>query len=110
LRVLRSLRGQETELLEQVSRTMGRRETLEKELEQITQMLGKFEGDQNERRGKLQGLEARLDVLEEAQKQARATSPDAAVTIEGALSTVYEIIRVPRGLEDAIAAALTGQL
>ena len=110
LRVLRSLRGQEAELLDGVSLTLGRRETLEREMGQITQTLGKLEADQNERRGKLQGLEARLDVLEEAQKQARATSPDAAVTIEGALSTVYEIIRVPRGLEDAIAAALTGQL
>jgi len=110
LRVLRSLRGQEAELLDGVSLTLGRRETLEREMGQITQTLGKLEADQNERRGKLQGLEARLDVLEEAQKQAHATSPDAAVTIEGALSTVYEIIRVPRGLEDAIAAALTGQL
>src|SRR4029453_8826547 len=110
LRVLRSLRAQEAELMEQVTLTMGRRETLEKELGQIVQTLAKLEGDQNERRGKLQGLEARLDVLEEAQRQAQATSPDAAVTIEGALSTVYEIIRVPRGLEDAIAAALTGQL
>ena len=110
LRVLRSLRGQEAELLDGVSLTMGGRETLERDMGQITQTLGKLEADQNERRGKLQGLEARLDVLEEAQKQARATSPDAAVTIEGALSTVYEIIRVPRGLEDAIAAALTGQL
>jgi chromosome segregation protein len=110
LRVLRSLRGQEAELMEQVSTTMGNRESLETELRQIMQTLSKLEGDQNERRGKLQGLEARLDVLEEAQKQAQASSPDAAITVEGALSTVYEIIRVPRGLEDAIAAALTGQL
>ena len=110
LRVLRSLRSQEAELLEQLSETMGRRETLEKDLGQIMQTLGKLEADQNERRGKLQGLEARLDVLEEAQKQAQATSPDAAVIIEGALSTVYEVIRVPRGLEDAIAAALIGQI
>ena len=110
LRVLRSVRSQEAELLEQLSETMGRRETLEKDLGQIMQTLGKLEADQNERRGKLQGLEARLDVLEEAQKQAQATSPDAAVIIEGALSTVYEVIRVPRGLEDAIAAALIGQI
>ncbi|MGH2669102.1 MAG: hypothetical protein ACRDH5_08320, partial [bacterium] len=32
------------------------------------------------------------------------------MTIEGALTTVYETIRVPRGLEEAIAAALADQL
>ena len=110
LRVLRSVRAQEAELLGEVSLTGARRETFEMEVSQIAEALGKLEADQNERRGKLEGLEARLEVLGEAQRQALATSPDAAVTIEGALSTVYEIIRVPRGLEDAIAAALTGQL
>ena len=110
LRVLRSLRAQEAELIGEVSLTGARRETLEMELGQIAESLGRLEADQNERRGKLEGMEARLDVLEQAQKQAGAMDPEAAVTIEGALSTVYEIIRVPRGLEDAIAAALTGQL
>ncbi|HEV8574640.1 MAG TPA: chromosome segregation SMC family protein, partial [Dehalococcoidia bacterium] len=110
LRVLRSLRTQEAQLIGEVSQTGGRRETLEVEARQLRETLGKLEADQNERRAKLEGLEARLNVLEEAQKQARASDPDAAVTVEGALSTVYEIIRVPRGLEEAIAAALTGQL
>ncbi|TMG04218.1 MAG: hypothetical protein E6I03_01990 [Chloroflexi bacterium] len=82
----------------------------QRDLERDASRLDTRRRSQNERRGKLQGLEARLDVLEEAQKQAQATSPDAAVIIEGALSTVYEVIRVPRGLEDAIAAALIGQI
>lgn len=110
LRVLRGLRAQETELLGQVSLTGARRESLEHDLAQIKDALSKLEADQNERRGKLEGFEARLDVLEEASRQAGSLDPEAAVTIEGALSTVYEIIRVPRGLEDAIAAALSGQL
>ncbi len=110
LRVLRSVRAQEAELLAEVSTTGARRETLEGELRGLREALGTLEADQNERRAKLEGLEARLDVLGEAQKQARATEPEAAVTIEGALSTVYEIIRVPRGFEAAIAAALAGQL
>jgi len=110
LRVLRNLRAQEAKLIGDAAQTGGRREALENDLRQVREALGKLEADQNERRARLEGLEARLTVLEEAQKQTRATEPEASVTIEGALSTVYEIIRVPRGLEEAIAAALTGQL
>ena len=110
LRVLRSLRAQEAGLVEEVSKTGERRAALESEINQHRDALGKLESDQNERRAKLEGMEARLGVLEEAQKQAQAMEPEASVIVEGAVSTVYEIIRVPRGLEAAIAAALVGQL
>jgi chromosome segregation protein len=110
LRVLRSLRSQESGLVEEVSKTGERRASLENEISQHRQALEKLEADQNERRAKLEGMEARLGVLEEAQKQAHAMEPETSVIVEGALSTVYEIIRVPRGLEAAIAAALAGQL
>ena len=96
--------------MDDVSKTGERRGALEAEINQHRDALGKLETDQNERRAKLEGMEARLGVLEEAQKQAQATEPEASVIVEGALSTVYEIIRVPRGMEAAIAAALAGQL
>ena len=111
LRVLRNLRAQEASWSGTHRRRGDGGRRWRAELRQLREALGKLEADQNERRAKLEGLEARLNVLEEAQKQAAGDGePEAAVTIEGALSTVYEIIRVPRGLEEAIAAALTGQL
>ncbi|HSP54129.1 MAG TPA: AAA family ATPase, partial [Dehalococcoidia bacterium] len=54
--------------------------------------------------------QARFSVLDEAQKQVEASASGDAISIEGALGTVYEVIRVPRGLEEAIAAALDDQL
>jgi chromosome segregation protein len=110
LRVLRSLRMQEAGLVAEVTNTGERRGALESEILHLRDSLGKLEADQNERRAKLEGMEARLGVLEEAQRQAQSMEPEASVIVEGALSTVYEIIRVPRGLEAAIAAALAGQL
>ncbi len=110
LRVLRGLRAQEAQLMEEVSRTGARRQGLEIEVREVRETLAKVEADQNSRRGKLEAFEARLDVLSDAQKQADATQPANAVTIEGAITTVYETMRVPRGLEQAIAAALADQL
>ncbi len=110
LRVLRSLRAQETQLMAEVSHTSARRGTLEIEVQETRTALTKVEADQNARRGKLEGFEARLNVLSEAQKQVQASEPENVVSIEGALTTVYEVMRVPRGLEAAIAAALADQL
>ena len=110
VRVLRGLRAQETQLTAGVSRTSARRQTLEIEVQEVREVLTRIEADQNARRGKLEAFEARLDVLSDAQKQADATRPENTVSIEGALTTVYETMRVPRGLEQAIAAALADQL
>ncbi len=110
LRVLRGLRDQELQLTTEVSRTGDRRQVLEAEVAQVREALGRIEADQNGRRGKLEGLQARISVLNEAQKQAQGPEAGAAVSMDGALATVYEIIRVPRGLEEAIAAALADQL
>ena len=109
-RLLRGLRAQESQLLAEVSHTGARRQSLELEVQGLREQLAAVETTQNERRGKLEGLEARYSVLDEAQKQVEASTPDGAISIEGALGTVYEILRVPRGLEDAIAAALDDQL
>ena len=110
LRVLRGLREQEEQLAAEVSRTGARRQALEGEVVQVREALAKIEADQNARRGKLEGLQARLTVLSEAQKQAQGPQQEVVISLEGALCRVYEIIRVPRGLEEAIAAALADQL
>jgi chromosome segregation protein len=65
------------------------------------------EANQNARRGKLEGLEARLNVLLEAQAGSAGQEP---VTLEGAVSAMYQVLRVPRGLEVAVAAVLGEQL
>ncbi|MDO8615763.1 MAG: chromosome segregation protein SMC [Dehalococcoidia bacterium] len=110
LRVLRGLRAQEAQLLAEVAHTSARRQALDLEVQEARESLAKVEATQNERRGKREGLEARLNVISEAQQQALASQPERTVTIEGAVATVYEVIRVPRGLEEAIAAALADQL
>ncbi len=110
LRVLRGLRAQDAELVAEVARAGARRQSLEMEVAEVRQALSAVEANQNARRGKLEALEARLNVLNEAQAQVQASEPDAAVNIEGALAIVFETIRVPRGLEDAIAAVLAAQL
>ncbi len=110
LRVLRGLKSQDTQLLAEVAQTSARRQALELEVLDAREALSKIDAVQNERRGKLEGLEARLSVLTQAQEHAQATQPEHSVTIEGAAATVYEVIRVPRGMEDAIAAALADQL
>ena len=110
LRVLRGLRAQDTELLAEVARAGARRQSLQMEVAEVRQALAAVEANQNARRGKLEALQARLNVLNEAQAQVHASEPDTAIDIEGALTIMYETIRVPRGLEDAIAAALAERL
>ena len=110
LRLLRGHRAQEQQLLAEVAHTGARRQSLELEVQSLREQLAAVEGTQNERRGKLEGLQARFSVIDEAQKQMEASQPGDAVSIEGALGTLYEVLRVPRGLEEAIAAALDDQL
>jgi chromosome segregation protein len=109
VRVMRSLRTQGEGILADVSQTGARREKLAAEILELRESLTAVEASQNARRGKLEGLDARLNVLREAQAQ---TGPDeeGAITIEGAVGTAYELLRVPRGMEEAIAAALSEQL
>jgi chromosome segregation protein len=109
LRVLQGLRGQDVSLLAEVSGTSARRAGLEAEVEGLRESLAAVEANQNARLGKLEGLEARLKVLSDAQAQTSADSSET-VTLEGAVATVYQVLRVPRGLEEAIAAVLGEQL
>ncbi|MCH8815117.1 MAG: chromosome segregation protein SMC [Chloroflexi bacterium] len=110
LRVLRSLRDQESMLTNAVSETGERRKALESELREVRASLAKVEAAQGARRGKLEALDTRLSVMQEAQKHAQSPDEEGAITVEGALTSLFEVIRVPRGLEDAIAAALADQL
>ena len=109
LRILQGLRGQDVSLLAEVSGTSTRRTGLEAEVEGLRESLAAVEANQNARLGKLEGLEARLKVLSDAQAQTSA-DPGEKVTLEGAVATVYQVLRVPRGLEEAIAAVLGEQL
>ena len=110
LRMVRGFRAQEEKLLADVSLTGARRQTLELEVQEIRAALTRVEADQNARRGKLEGFAARLAALSEAQEQMQGADLSDAVTVEGAVATVFEVIRVPRGLEEAIAAALAEQV
>ncbi len=110
LRLLRGHRAQELQLLTEVSEVTARRHVLEIEVGEVRKRLGAVEAVQNERRGKLEVLRARLSMLEDAQRQITATGDEGPILLEGALATVYETIRVPRGLEEAIAAALDDRL
>ncbi|HET9476135.1 MAG TPA: AAA family ATPase, partial [Dehalococcoidia bacterium] len=109
-RLIRGHRAQESQLLADVAATGARRQSLEIEVRSLREQLAAVDTTQNERRGKLEALQARFTVLDEAQKQVEAGTVEGAISIEGALGTVYEVLRVPRGLEDAIAAALDDQL
>jgi chromosome segregation protein len=110
LRVLRSLREQEASLAGEVSDGGGKRRQMEQEVQRLRSELSKLEATQASRQGKLEALETRLAVLEEAQRQTQAGGEDQAISIEGAVGSLFEILRVPRPLEEAIAAALAEQL
>ena len=109
LRVLHGLRTQDAQFLAENSQTGARRQKLEADVADLRSTLAEVEANQNARRGKLEGLEARLKVLQEAQAQSMA-EPEGGITIEGAIGTIFDGLRVPRGLEDAIAAALQAHL
>ncbi len=109
LRILRSYRAQDSLLTAEVSHTSTRRQALETEVQEVRRSLAKVEANQNARRGKLEALEARLDILGRAQKQIQ-TQPENSATVEGVQAAITAIIRVPQGLEEAIAAALADQL
>ena len=109
VRVLRSLRTQDVQFLAENSETGARREKLAADVRELRDELAQVDAAQHGRRGKLEGLEARLEVLTDAQKQARS-QPAEEVAIEGAVGTVFDGLRVPRGLEDAIAAVLQEHL
>jgi len=110
LRILRSLRGQEADLARDVSETGDLRRSLEDNLRELRSSLAKIESDQGSRRGKLEALETRMAVLQEAQRHTQSPDEEEAITVEGALTSLFEVLRVPRGLEDAISAALADQL
>ena len=110
LRLLQGFRAQEAQILAETSRIGGQREALELELEEGREALSKVEANQNTRRGRLEALEARLTALEDARRQFEAAQTEAPVSLEGALAALYEVIRVPRGLESAIAATLSEYL
>ena len=109
LRLLRGHRSQEAQLVSGVADISSRRVSLEFEVTKLREQLAGVEGTQGERRAKVEGLQSRLSVLEEAQKQAEGHG-DEAISIEGAMATVFEVIRVPKGMEEAISAALSDQI
>ncbi len=109
LRVMKGLRTQDGQMLADASQVAARRDALDVEVQELREALSSVEASQNARRGKLEGLEARLQVLEDARRQSEG-GPGEAITIEGAVGTTYEILRVPRGLEEAIAAVLADQI
>jgi len=109
LRILKGLRSQDGALLAEVQGTSKRRSQLEAEVDGLRDSLTIVEANQNARIGKLEGLETRLKVLTDAQAAAEA-DPEEEITIEGAVARVYQMLRVPRGLEEAIAAVLGEQL
>ncbi len=108
IRVLRGYRADDAGLAEELAGVSERRQSLESGITELRESLAKVEANQNARRGKMEALEARLNVLSEAQRQLQSAPPDESpVTVEGAVGAIYEIIRVPRGLEQAIEAALS---
>ena len=108
VRVLRGIRAQETEAAANVLAAAGRRDELETEVSNLRVSLIALESKQHLRRGKLEALQTRLTILHEAQEQYRAQPEESqeAVQVEGFLAAVHEIVRVPKGLETAIEAAL----
>ncbi len=108
IRVLRGYRADDAGLAGELAGVSQRRQSLESRIAELRDSLAKVEANQNTRRGKMEALEARLNVLSEAQRQLQSAPPDEPpVTIEGALAAIYQVVRVPRGLEQAIEAALS---
>jgi chromosome segregation protein len=109
VRVIRSLRTQAMQFQASNSESGARRARLEADVRELRDTLAQVEATQHGRRGKLEGLQARLEVLTNAQRQA-AAEPAEGISITGAIGTIFDGLRVPRGLEDAIAAVLQEHL
>ena len=108
IRVLRGYRADDARLAAELAGVGEKRQRLEAEIATLRDSLAKVEANQNARRGKLEALEARLTALAEAQHQLQSAQADQPpVTVEGALAAIYQVIKVPRGLEQAIEAALS---
>src|SRR3990170_2875110 len=108
IRVLRGYRADDARLAAELAGVGEKRQRLEAEIATLRDSLAKVEANQNARRGKLEALEARLTALTEAQHQLQSSQVDQPpVTVKGALAAIYQVIRVPRGLEQAIEAALS---
>jgi chromosome segregation protein len=108
VRVIRGYRADDERLAGGISGVSERRKRLEAEAAELRDSLLKTERAQQARRGRLEALEARLEMLREAQRQLQsAREEEPPVTVEGALAAIYEIVKVPRGLETAIEAALS---
>jgi chromosome segregation protein len=109
VRVLRGMRAQEAAAAAAVLETSGRRPALEAQVAELRASLRALEAKQHARHARLEGLRSRLQVLQEAQeryRQAAAQEPEPEVEIDGFVAAIHQILRVPRGLERAIEAAL----
>ncbi len=104
--VLRSLRTQDAQFLTENSETGAKRQKLDADVRELREALADVETAQNARRGKLEGLEARLAVLSAAQKQA-AAEPTEEAMIEGAVGTIFDGLRGPPGYRIARKAEVT---
>ena len=110
LRLLRGHRAQEAQLVAAHRRRAAGGRRSRANCADLREQLGGGGGDAERAAGEAGRAAGPARGAGRGAEAGRGRRPEGAIAIEGALSTVFEIIRVPRGLEEAIAAALSDQI
>ncbi|HXG36478.1 MAG TPA: chromosome segregation protein SMC [Dehalococcoidia bacterium] len=115
VRVLKGVTLQSDSIAQELEALAEQRSQLQQEAQQISKAIVNLEANQRLRQAKLESLRARLQIVEEAHAQyrsamARSSDQDSEIDVEGFLAAMHEIIRVPRGMETAVEAALADYL
>jgi chromosome segregation protein len=104
---LRELARQEGELARKEGELAGQASRLEKESQQISAQVRQVESNQALRRAQLEELRSRLQFVQDLERQLRPQAQEGeGPQPRGLEARLYQVLKVPKGLERAIEAAL----
>ena len=104
---LRELGRQEEAILRQGQELSQEMERLEREARQISAQIQQVESNQALRRAQLEEMRSRLQFVQDLERQLRPPLPEEeGGAVPGLETVLYRVLKVPKGLERAIEAAL----
>ncbi len=104
---LRELARQDEALAAQVRELSQQAAQLEREARQVAAQVGQIESNQAQRRAQLEEMRSRLQFVQDLERQLRsAAEAEGAVRVPGTEGALFQVLKVPKGLERAIEAAL----
>lgn len=107
VQTLRELAGQEAELSRQERELSRQLADLEREVQQVAAQARQIEANQATRRTHLDEVRSRLQFVQDLERQLRPPlGEEQGVAVPGLDAVLYQVLKVPKGLERAIEAAL----